>query len=259
MIGRTLAGVAVAVGVAAAARRAGALTTGGAISAAVAGTIAIAAGWGWGALLIAFFVSSSALSRLGAAGKAARTAAIVGKTGPRDSRQVWANGGVFALAALGALAGPCWAWGAAAAGALAAAAADTWSTEIGTWVGGVPRSILSLAPLPAGMSGGVTAWGSAGAAAGALFIALAAVAAGWPLAQWPAVAIAGIAGAFVDSLLGASLQAVRRCPACGTRTERDPHDCGAATLPAGGLPWMTNDVVNLAATVAGAAIAAVLA
>ena len=49
--------------------------------------------------------------------------------------QVLANGGVFALAALlGAVLGSPWpaAGSRAALGALAASAADTWATEIGT-------------------------------------------------------------------------------------------------------------------------------
>ena len=45
------------------------------------------------------------------------------------------------------------------------------------------------------------------------------------------------------------------CPACGAFTERREHDCGASTSPAGGWRWMTNDAVNLVATLVGAATA----
>src|SRR5436190_310884 len=81
---------------------------------------------------------------------------------------------VFALAAAVAVILPeyavrCLALG---AGALAASASDTWATEIGTLHGAAPRSILGLAPVPIGMSGGLTLAGSLGAFAGAALIAL---------------------------------------------------------------------------------------
>ena len=261
MIERALAGAVIAGGIAVTAHWARALSPSGAIAATVVGTIAIAAGWGWGALLIAYFVASVLVSRWGASYKAARTAAIVAKGGVRDAWQVGANGGVFALTALGALGvvgSPHW-WSIAGAGALAAAAADTWSTEIGTRVGGTPRSILSRRPVPAGTSGGVTLWGSVGAIAGGAFVAMVAVLCGWRVAHVAPIAVAGLVGAFADSLLGAAVQSVNRCPACGTFTERAVHDCGSPTVPASGWRWMTNDAVNCAATVIGAATALALA
>ena len=258
MIERAIAGIAVAGVVARAAERARALSRSGAIAAAAVGAVAIAAAWEWGALLLVFFASSSLLSRWAASSKADRTGAIVAKSGPRDAWQVVANGGVVGLAALGTLAWSDARWGVAAAGALAAATADTWSTELGTGLGGDPRSILSFATVPAGTSGGVSLWGGAGAVAGGLLIAMAAVSLGWPAARFAAIATAGVAGSLVDSLLGAAVQARRRCPRCGTLTERALHDCGTPTVHAGGLAWMTNDTVNLVATLAGAAIAVIL-
>ena len=82
------------------AHRAGSLARSGAAVAIVVGTIAIATGWSWGALLIAFFIASSALSRFHADAKARRTGDLVAKGGARDAAQVLANGGGFACAAL---------------------------------------------------------------------------------------------------------------------------------------------------------------
>ena len=277
-----LAGAAVAGAMAFAALRTGALSRNGALAATAVGTMAIVAGWHWGALLIAYFVASSLLSRWGAAGKAARTGAIIEKSGPRDAWQVAANGSVFAMAAVASLAfadwfgeisafgarlsfggalpaGPSDTWSLLAAGALAAAAADTWSTELGTMLGGQPRSILSLKPVPAGTSGGITLWGSAGALLGGAFIAAVAVACGWRSADVTPIVIGGVVGAFADSLLGATVQSVRHCPACDARTERAVHDCGAPTRRASGWRWVTNDTVNFAATIAGAVTAVALA
>ncbi len=219
---------------------------------------AAAAGWGWAALLIAFFVASSALTRVGAAAKTARTGSVVAKGGQRDATQVAANGAVFGLAALGMVAAPAAGWWAMGAGALAAAAADTWATEIGTLTAGQPRSLRTGRPVAPGTSGGVSWPGSVAGMAGAAAVGLGAITLGAPAAAAVAAVIGGVTGMLVDSLLGATVQARRRCAACGTGTERIVHDCGHHTEPAGGLRWLDNDVVNLACTVSGAAIALTL-
>jgi uncharacterized membrane protein len=73
-----------------------------------------------------------------------------------------------------------------------------------------------------------------------------------------AVVLGGFLGAIADSVVGATLQDRRWCDTCQTSTERTVHGCGTATRHAGGLAAMDNDLVNLIATVAGAAIAAVV-
>jgi uncharacterized protein (TIGR00297 family) len=225
------------------------------------GAAAVSAGWGWGALLVLYFVSSTLLSHAGSAEKARRIGGIVAKGGARDAAQVLANGGVFALCALGTLgtdSATAHALAVAAAGALAAATADTWATEVGTLVGGTPRTLLTWRSVPPGTSGAISAPGTAAMLAGALFIALAARALALTDALL-AVAVGGVAGAMADSLLGATLQERRWCDACGRGTERRVHDCGAPTRAAGGLAVVDNDAVNLLATLVGAAAAALLA
>jgi uncharacterized membrane protein len=128
---------------------------------------------------------------------------------------------------------------------------------VGTWLGGTPRSLLTLRRVPTGTSGAVSVAGTLAMIGGALFIALVAVA----LSLTDAVAIvtiSGTAGAVADSLLGATVQERRWCGACALATERRDHDCGATTSLAGGQPWMDNDAVNLLATLVGAAVAAML-
>lgn len=242
-------GIAFAGAVAVAAWRAHILTKSGALAAWIVGACIFGAGgWAYAAVLFAFFIPSSVLSRLGRARK--RSLVDIGKQGARDALQVLANGGVAALCAVLAAATHAHAIGAAFAGALAAASADTWGTEIGTLVKSPPRSILTLKPLAPGLSGGVTAAGMLAEIAGALAVALVAWALG--AGAWWALAAGGFAGALADSVLGASLQELRYCPQCKRACETDPHVCGARTVLRRGTPWMSNDAVNACASIVGA-------
>ena len=260
MISRALAGFVLASGIAIAGRLARSLSAGGAIAAIVVGTAATIAGWNWAAVLILFFVTSSALSRFRHATREARISRIVEKSNERDAWQVFANGGVFAVAALLTSAGPNvgWSWALVAFGALAAATSDTWATEIGTLAGQPPRSIVSLKPLPAGMSGGITLPGVVASIVGAGVIALAAYALGAVNYSVP-VLIGGVAGSLADSLFGATLQERRWCDVCSEATERRTHTCGQATRVVGGVPGARNDFVNVVCTLVGGIVAAAVA
>jgi uncharacterized protein (TIGR00297 family) len=246
-----------AVIVAAGARRARALSTSGALASTVLGGVACAAGWSWGITLVAYFVATSTLSRLGDRRKRTQVESIVEKGDERDIWQVLANGGLFAIAAAAHLVSNSPTWYALAAGALAASAADTWATEIGLMSARPPVSMLSGQRVPAGTSGGITLPGTAGALAGALFVALLAALATWPVAS-AAIALGGIGGALADSILGASLQCRRWCQACRSPTERAVHDCGQLTDVIGGIRWIDNDAVNAICSAVGALITLVL-
>jgi uncharacterized protein (TIGR00297 family) len=251
---RVLEGFVLASGVAGAAYYARALSVSGALAAVAIGTLAVAAGWSWGALLIAYFVSSSTLSHFRAEDKRARAGDRTEKQGARDAAQVLANGVLFAGASIAyVITGSplCQMIGAAA---LAASAADTWATEIGILAASPPRSMVTGRVVPPGTSGGFTWLGLAASGAGASFVASVA----W-LARWPATAIlsaliGGVAGSVIDSVIGATLQARRRCVFCAADTERRVHDCGRTTELAGGVFWMDNDSVNALSTVGGALV-----
>ena len=254
LLDRAALGAAIAALVAVIAQRARTLSRSGAVAGFLIGTICIAAGWSWGFLLLGFFVSASVFSKIGAAGKAKLLGAVVEKTGARDALQVAANGSVYAAAAAGAMCfgGPQ--WFALGIGALAASTADTWSTEIGTLGGGRPRLIVSGRTVPPGTSGGITLAGCAGAFIGAAAAAGAAIILHWPVSFLAAFA-GGLAGAFADSVLGATLQSKRWCEECRASTEREIHTCGAVTAHAGGLKGLDNDGVNFAATIIGGLVA----
>jgi len=263
--------------------RARALTPSGAVAAFAVGALTYASGTlGFTLVLLAFFVPSVGLSRFGRARK--RELVDIGKYGARDALQVLANGGVATVCAV------AWAfthdprWAFAFAGAYAAATADTWATEIGTLARHRPRSILTLRPIAAGLSGGITLTGTLAEIGGAVWMGVAGLAGiglayvlgtfdygmSYPNAYYfpappilmlalVAIPAGGIVGATLDSILGATLQELRKCDACERECEADPHACGLPTRRVRGLPGFSNDAVNLLATAAGAAIAFVIA
>src|SRR5205085_8572579 len=123
----------------------------GALSAVVIGTV-ITAGLGLPglAVMIAFFVVGTAVTKLGYRVKAQRGIAQE-KGGARGWRNAWANGGVpAALALFGALAPASLRPGfvLAYAASVATAAADTCSSEIGKAYGQRTFLITTLAPVP---------------------------------------------------------------------------------------------------------------
>jgi uncharacterized protein (TIGR00297 family) len=220
-----------------------ALTISGAVAAACMGFCHLGfGGWLAAGALLAFFGSSTALSKLG---KRRKAALGFEKPGARDAWQVLANGGVAALCALGI--SRFGAAGVALLGALAAANADTWATELGSLFGGKPRRITNLAPAEPGESGAVSIVGTLAALAGAALLGAFAGPA------WLAVTLGGLTGALGDSVLGATLQAQWWDEKSG-RWSEVPQG-----RPTRGLGWLRNDAVNLLATLIGAVTAASLA
>jgi uncharacterized protein (TIGR00297 family) len=258
LLGAALAGLAAAL-----AYRLDMLSRSGAFAAAGLGTVVFGlGGWEWAVVLIVFFVSSSALTRLLGASKRDLNSAF-SKGGRRDAGQVLANGGAAGLMVLAQAVWPHvdWPW-AAFCGALAAANADTWATELGVLSKTAPRLITTFRPVARGTSGGVTPAGTLASLSGSLLIALCGVVlrpslvadVGWqPIRFAAAVTLGGLAGSLVDSLLGAALQAIYYCPSCQKETERHPwHTCGAATQRLRGVAWLDNDGVNEICTLVGA-------
>jgi uncharacterized protein (TIGR00297 family) len=238
--------------------------------------------------LLAFFLSSSLLSRLGRDRKK-RANALYDKTSTRDAGQVLANGAVAALLAL--------AYGLNLhaltprtcmllfLAALASVNADTWATEIGGLSSGRPYLLSTFKKTDPGVSGAVSLLGTFAALLGAAFI----IGAGWlawphyvipadgvgvlprgsvqnafspllwrvDIAEMVALAWAGFVAAFADSILGASVQAQYRCIACGAITERKVH-CNGPTVLKRGFRWITNDVVNLLTSILGVLFAWIL-
>ena len=170
----------------------------GAVAGGIAGAVILAAG-GWGAygLLWAFFLGGTLATRLGYRRKAALGVAQA-DSGRRGAAHVAAN--CLVPAALLLVGAP----GAAYAAAFAAALADTLGTEVGTLFGRRPFSPLTFRRLEPGTPGAVSVPGTLASLAGAIAIALAAVALGVsPARAIPAVAAGGFLGALAESVLSA--------------------------------------------------------
>lgn len=283
MVLNLLVGFLLALGIALSARYAGALSRSGAWAATGLGTIIFGlGGLIWALMLLVFFLSSSVLSRLFRQRKQPLEEHYA-KGSARDAYQVLANGAVAGFFVIAHAFYPMQAWpwiGFAAA--LAAANADTWATELGALSPHFPRLISNGQRVEPGTSGGITLVGVLAALAGAGAVSLVGVvfwrgATGLSLvgvpfnlaellgvspvnfslenrAAWLVIlTLAGLAGSLVDSLLGATLQVVYRCPLCAKETERHPkHSCGASTVRVRGLSWLNNDLVNLACTCSAA-------
>jgi uncharacterized protein (TIGR00297 family) len=176
------------------------------------------------ALLVVFAVTLAA-TRVGYARKQQlRTA----QDGGRNAAQAMANLGIAALVVAVAPAG----WPVLALAALAEAAADTSSSEIGMAFPGKTFLITTFKTVPAGIDGGISLLGTLAAFAGAATVAAAAVLSGLvPPGAAVAIIGAGFFGTVIDSLLGAIFE--RR-------------------------GWLDNDLVNLLSTAAATGAAWVM-
>jgi uncharacterized protein (TIGR00297 family) len=95
------------------------------------------------------------------------------------------------------------------AGSLAAAMADTLSSEVGGLFDG-PRLVTTLEPVPPGTDGGVTWQGTAAGVVGAAAVGgVSLLLLGTGVSAVAAVVAGGVVGMFVDSLLGATVEGDR--------------------------------------------------
>jgi uncharacterized protein (TIGR00297 family) len=229
--------------------RAHSLSKDGAFAAVIIGTLIFGlGGWQWAALLLAFFISSSVLTHAFKNRKQEMNEKY-SKGGRRDAAQVLSNGGIAALFVVLNAFFPqnTWVW-LGFASALAAVNADTWATELGVLNPNPPRLITDLRKtVEKGTSGAISTYGTGAALLGAALIGLLAAVLfpGGRGSLFFLVALSGLLGSLIDSLLGATLQAIYFCPTDNKETEKHPlHTCGMPTIQIRGWKWLNNDWVN---------------
>ncbi|MBP2001318.1 uncharacterized protein (TIGR00297 family) [Paenibacillus shirakamiensis] len=239
------------------------LTLSGMLAAMVMGTVYYGAGnVFWFGILLVFFITSTLLSKWKGHKKTVLEQGYE-KSSRRDAGQVWANGGLGMMLCLAHYIWPHPAWIYAFLGVMGSVTADTWATELGGLSKKAPRSILTGRQVLPGTSGGISFLGSMALVAGALIIGIMAPllaalsSATFPADGWVWVLaglLGGTVGAFTDSLLGATLQRMYQCSACGREVEVPIH-CGVAGVRIRGWSWMSNDAVNGLSSIAGGIVA----
>ncbi|WP_211093130.1 MULTISPECIES: DUF92 domain-containing protein [Chitinophaga] len=184
----------------------GKLTGPAAVTAAILG-MCVALGIGYGGLLLlgAFFITGVAAT---GHKKGLKTVPGEQHAEKRTAGQVFANGGVAGISALLALSYPDHErlFILMAAGSLAAATADTVSSELGTVYGRNFRNILTFKKEAKGLDGVISLEGTLLGAAGALLLAVLYWFFFGGYRRALLVLIGGILGNVVDSLLGATLE-----------------------------------------------------
>ncbi|MCH7662349.1 MAG: DUF92 domain-containing protein [Chloroflexi bacterium] len=243
-----------------AARRMNALNLSGAWAAAIMGAVIFGfGGVSWALVTLTFFISSTMLSRIYAERKN-DLSEIFEKGSQRDWGQVLANGGagMILVTIQAVFPAQAWPW-MAFLGAMATVNADTWATEIGLLSKSSPRLVTNGKLVQRGTSGGVTVLGTVATIAGGALVGLV-VSILSPQIEYSmgmAVgALAGLAGSLLDSVLGATIQAIYYCPQDNTETEQHPiHRCGTATTSLRGWQWLNNDLVNFVSSIFGAVMA----
>lgn len=252
MVDQLLFGMVGATVIAVVSRRARFLSLSGAAAQWVLGTVLLGiGGWQWTVPMLAFFLSSSILSRMWKERRAAAEA-FFEKTSLRDAGQVVANGGVAGLVTLAWTLTRNDAFYSFFVGAVAAAAADTWATELGTLSRSSPILLTTFKRVESGTSGAVSLAGLTAALIGALLVALSALP--WidsdAVAFIVAVVVSGMLGSLTDSLLGAVAQVQFRCTVCSRITELELH-CNRRALHLRGFRFLRNDQVNFFCTLVG--------
>ena len=185
--------------------------------------------------LITMLILTLAATRVGRA-KKEKLRTAESKHG-RNAAQVAANLGVAALASIPLTGAQMFTPSArtqlislvAITAALAEAAADTLSSELGQVFGGQPRLLTTLKPVPAGTDGGITLAGTAfGCIGAAVVTVVAAITFQFKLKTGAVIFSCAVLGLFADSLIGAVFER---------------HG------------WLNNDAVNFLSTLTAAAIA----
>lgn len=224
----------------------------------------LAGGLSWLAVIIAFVLVGSLLTKYRYEYKL-KLGFAQEKGGSRSWPNALANGlvgGVFAVAEI-ITRQPVFAI--AYLASISAAMSDTVATEIGLLSRSRPRLIYNLRKVvQPGVSGGISGLGELAGLLSSICMGAFGIAIGMFSARssviWEylvAIVIASFIAMNLDSLLGATIQGVNKCVVCNETTENLSHH-GKKTATMKGIRYLENNTVNLIATMIAAAIGATM-
>ncbi|XP_015572495.1 protein PGR [Ricinus communis] len=242
------------------------LNLSGAIAGFLVMTIHFAVSYRFGAIILAFFLSSSKLTKVGEE-KKRRIDADFKEGGQRNWIQVLFNSGIATVLALAIWKLRGWqevcldtkestvltALLGGIIGHYSCCSGDTWSSELGVLSDATPRLITTFKHVRRGTNGGVTIAGLAAAAAAGGVIGVTFVLFGLfttsceysvalkQLLVIPLSVMAGVCGSLIDSLLGATLQFSGFC----TVRNKVVGKPGPTVKKISGLSILDNNAVNL--------------
>ena len=217
----------------------------------ILGTIVLGfSGWYPAFALIFFFVTGSLFARrniLFRESNSLNFVPVFRNYGRRDGYQVWANGFWLALFCLGWFLTGSNGFFIAAFTAIAAATADTWATEVGTYRPGKTVNILTFRPAEPGEDGGISLKGSVAALSGAALISLFLLMSDTVLPEYAAiiVLIFGLTGCFIDSYLGA----VYRANSTSFKIPKDFSEGGESGFANSVINWLSTGISGILAII----------
>lgn len=196
------------------------------------------------AVLFSMFVSASLLTKYKYQYKSELTEKVLKKHGPRDAIQAICNLGVAFLCFVLYTFTHKQAFILALLCSVAASNADSWASEIGVLSKRKPVLITTFGECKPGISGGITLLGTLAGVAGSIFIAMISLLLNIssnlpPIQLFVLISVSGVAGLFLDSLLGATLQVIY--------TDTDGYETENTRLAfkkSRGISWINNDLVN---------------
>ncbi|MBU2584195.1 MAG: DUF92 domain-containing protein, partial [Bacteroidetes bacterium] len=198
--------------------------------------------WKWTIPILVFFVFSSLLSKVSEKSKQYPQKRKRTKGNVRDMSQVFANGGLALGTIILNFIFPSEIWYLVYLVSLSVSTADTWSTEIGTWLGKKTCLITTFKQIEKGESGGVSFAGTIGGVIGSIVV-ISVFFVNLQVSMLILLIVFGTVGSLIDSLMGAAIQAKYYCRGCHATVEIKAH-CNAAAKLTSGSSLINNDAVN---------------
>lgn len=228
------------------------LSKNGVIAAYIMGIIIFGAGGlKWVTPIVTFFILSSIISKI------SKSNNQIHKGSKRDIIQVLANGGIATIISIINFYEPNENLYVIYLAVIAAATADTWASEIGSFSHTDPFHVIKFTRVPKGTSGAISFLGTIGSVLGATTIAIVGLIWNVSLPLIYLIVITGSIGSLVDSFIGGSIQANFQCLKCNNITEKRTH-CNSSSLHQSGIYFIDNDMVNFLNTVSAIFILIIL-